>query len=300
MSHEIAKDFEDRRCLLRAFYIYITYNMKYDMRAWEETAKHRAMILSQKEHDRLDQKDIARMLWTKRGVCWHFGNLFAQLCAVQGIEVERIEGARKSDDLPEYLASTHLWNAVEIDGEMKMIDCTIKSDLPHQREDFDELFLVDPEVFIYSCYPENPEKQYLERPISYEAFKKMVWPHTMFTLLQVRDLMPRYKRLPPRRDGRAQINFKLTNQAKVDYLEVFVNDKLFKSLPVTKSAFSIALPNPIMGVVSIKAIKVNSGNKEKWDFLDLLNILILPNQVIRLLMTINNPKFHKNQVYEVR
>lgn len=111
---------------------------------------------------------------TKKGVCWHFGNLFAKLCVVQGIDVEIISGTRRAKVLPDTLALNHLWNAVEIDGEMKMIDCTISYKLPYKKEYFDHLFLVDPEVFIYSSIPLDPAKQYLEKPIGYESFKRLV------------------------------------------------------------------------------------------------------------------------------
>lgn len=145
LSNEIAKDFEDRRCLIRAFYMYITYNMQYDVQAGNENKKRKYTVKTMEDVRKVEEQEMLNLLRTKKGVCWHFGNLFAKLCAVQGIDVEIISGTRRAKVLPDTLALNHLWNAVEIDGEMKMIDCTISYKLPYKKEYFDHLFLVDPE-----------------------------------------------------------------------------------------------------------------------------------------------------------
>ena len=268
LSNEIAKDFEDRRCLIRAFYMFITYNMQYDIQAGNENKKRKYVVKTMDDIIKSDEQEMLKLLKTKKGVCWHFGNLFAKLCAIQGIDVEIISGTRRAKVLPDTLAPTHLWNAVEIDGEMKMIDCTISYSLPYKKEDFDHLFLVDPEVFIYSSIPLESDKQYIVNPISYEAFKRLVWPQPMFNLLQVKDLTPRFKRIKPRRDGIAQFNFKIENHSQIDSLEVYVNNKYIKSIPANKSAISIALPVTALSWISIQAIKIKDGFKHKWYLLD--------------------------------
>lgn len=268
LSNEIAKDFEDRRCLIRAFYMYITYNMQYDVQVGNENKKRKYVVKTMEDVRKSDEQEMLKLLRTKKGVCWHFGNLFAKLCAVQGIDVEIISGTRRAKVLPDTLALNHLWNAVEIDGEMKMIDCTISYKLPYKKEDFDHLFLVDPEVFIYSNIPIDPEKQYLEKPISYESFKRLVWPQPMFNLLQVKELTPRYKRIKPRKDGIAQFSFKIDNHSQIDSLEVYINNKYIKSIPANKEAISIALPVTPLSWISIQAVKIKNGFKHSWYLLD--------------------------------
>ena len=268
LSNEIAKDFEDRRCLIRAFYMYITYNMQYDINAGNENKKRKYIVKTIEDIRKSDEQEMLKLLRTKKGVCWHFGNLFTRLCAVQGIDVEMISGTRRAKVLPDTLALNHLWNAVEIDGEMKMIDCTISYKLPYKKADFDQFFLVDPEVFIYSSIPLDTDKQYLEKPISYESFKKLVWPQPMFNLLQVKDLIPRHKRIVPRRDGIAQFNFKIDNQIQIDSLEVYVNNRFIKSIPANKASISISLPVTSLSWISIQAVKIKNGFKQNWYLLD--------------------------------
>lgn len=268
LSNEIAKDFEDRRCLIRAFYMYITYHMQYDVQTGMENKKRKYTVKTMEDIIKSDEQEMLKLLRTKKGVCWHFGNLLTKLCEVQGIDVEIISGTRRAKVLPDTLSYSHLWNAVEIDGEMKMIDCTISYKLPYKKSDFDQLFLVDPEVFIYSSIPVDPAKQYLEKPISYESFKRLVWPQPMFNLLQVKDLTPRFKRIKPQRDGIAQFNFKIDNHSQIDSLEIYLNNKYIKSIPANKPSISIALPVTSLSWISIQAIKIKDGLKQKWYLLD--------------------------------
>jgi len=268
LSNEIAKDFEDRRCLLRAFYTYITYNMKYDDKAGNESQRRMEQYYSVGNIRKGDEQEMETFLRIKKGVCWHFGTLFAKLCAVQGIDVEMITGTRRGLNLPETLTDNHLWNAVEIDGEMKMIECTVNINLPYNKEEFDELFLVDPEVFIYSSIPMDPAKQYLEKPISYASFKRLVWPLPMFNLLRVKELTPSFKHITPRRDGSAQINFKLDNYRQIDYIEVFQNNRLIKSIPVKKATISFTLPITKKGELSIQTVRILNGYRHQRYLVD--------------------------------
>lgn len=268
LSNEIAKDFEDRRCLIRAFYMYITYNMIYDMKVGHENAKREYLIKTDEDLRKSNEQEILKLLRTKRGVCWHFGYLFAGLCAVQGIEVEVIVGTRRVEELPDELSIKHLWNAVEIDGEMKMIDCTFDHSMPYKKEDFDQFYLVDPEVFIYSNIPMEPEKQYLDTPISYEAFKRLVWPQKMFNLLHVKDLTPRFKSILPRKSGMATIRFKMDNFKQIDSLEIFVNNKFVRAVPVDRPLVSFSIPVASFNWISIQAVKFISGSKFSWYLLD--------------------------------
>lgn len=267
LSNEIAQDFEDRNCLLRAFYMYITYNMQYDLNAGVENRKRKYTVKTMDDIIKSDAQEMLKLLRTKKGVCWHFGNLFTKLCAVQGIDVEIISGARRVKELPDTLISTHLWNAVEIDGEMKMIDCTISFKLPYDKADFDQFYLVDPEVFIYSCFPSEPEKQYLKTPISYAAFKNLVWPYKMFNVLQVRELTPRFKNLLPRNKGLSNFSFKMDNYRQIDSLEVYVNSKFVRSIPADRSLVSIPLPVTSQSWINIRAVKYTDGIKQNWNLL---------------------------------
>jgi hypothetical protein len=268
LSNEIAKDFEDRRCLIRAFYMYITYNMIYDDKVGIENAKREYLIETDEDLRKSNEQEILKLLRTKRGVCWHFGYLFAGLCAVQGIDVEVIVGTRRTKKLPDELSLKHLWNAVEIDGEMKMIDCTFDHTMPYKKADFDQFFLVDPEVFIYSSIPMKPEKQYLDTPISYEAFKRLVWPSQMFNLLNVKNLTPRFKYILPRNSGNTIISFKMENFKQIDSLEIFVNNKFVRSVPADRPLVSIPVPFRSLSWISIQAVKYKNESKFNWNLLN--------------------------------
>jgi transglutaminase/protease-like cytokinesis protein 3 len=268
LSNEIAQDFEDRKCLIRAFYIYVTYYMVYDKNIADENDYRSKWYASQEEIRKAEESDILKALRTKKGVCWHFGNLFARLCAEQGIEVELITGTRRTFDLPFALTPSHLWNAVEIDGEMKMIDCTINHSESYNKVDYDQFYLIDPETFIYSAIPVDPQKQYIEKPISYEAFQKLVWPHQMFNVLQLQELYPRYKQIVSKNEKPVNFKFKLENFRQIESLEIYVNNQFLKSIKVDKTQFMIPLSLRNLKAISIQAVTNKGGLKYNWYLLD--------------------------------
>lgn len=153
----------------RALYRWLGENISYDVAA-----------LSQK-----DLPDQSAEAVFKRGtaVCGGYANLFQAMATVVGVESQVIPGRSPDPGLelatrfgPE--ESNHAWNAVKIDGEWQLLDCTwgaghLDETRHFVREPNDDWFLVDPKVFIYSHFPEDPKWQLLQSPVSREEFDHM-------------------------------------------------------------------------------------------------------------------------------
>ncbi|MFH1069849.1 MAG: hypothetical protein V1794_09565 [Candidatus Glassbacteria bacterium] len=79
--------------------------------------------------------------------------------------------------------SNHAWNAVNINGEWKMIDCTWGAGHPDERGQFvsefeDYYFLTPPAELVYTHYPEDPAWQFIDRKVTKDEFIGLafLWP----------------------------------------------------------------------------------------------------------------------------
>ncbi|GAB1606427.1 hillarin-like [Argonauta hians] len=126
--------------------------------------------------------------------------LFMRLCSYAGLQCLEIKGHSKSVGyepgmkiLPESFQNT--WNVVNIDGDWRLVQCNWgarhlvlnkdklqeKNNRDHIRYQYDEhYFLTDPDEFIQEFYPNEPEWQLLEKPISLEDFEAMPFVRSIF------------------------------------------------------------------------------------------------------------------------
>jgi len=79
--------------------------------------------------------------------------------------------------------SNHAWNAVYLNGEWKMIDCTWGAGHPDERGQFvsefeDYYFLTPPAELVYTHYPEDPAWQFIDRKVTKDEFIGLafLWP----------------------------------------------------------------------------------------------------------------------------
>ena len=115
------------------------------------------------------------VLKSRRAACWGYAALFEALAEALGLEVEIIRGHAK---VREYevgqrfgTSHDHSWNAVKIEGEWRLADCTWGAgwlnDSNRFVPDFKEhYFLTPPEQLVYTHFPSDPKWQLLPRPLS--------------------------------------------------------------------------------------------------------------------------------------
>lgn len=83
----------------------------------------------------------------------------------------------------DFEGKNHAWNAVNLDGKWYFLDCTWGAGLPNAKGEFvydfeDYYFLTSPEELVYTHFPESPESQHIEKPVSKQEFIELpyLWP----------------------------------------------------------------------------------------------------------------------------
>ena len=152
----------------RVIFCWIAHNIAYDVKnpPVERTA-------SSKADDLLRKRSAA---------CFEYAELFSELGRAAGLEVTEIRGYAKGfgydvgdtfDGPP-----NHAWNAVKIDGQWRLLDCTwggghINEQNQYVRRYDDHYFAALPSEFVYDHFPLEPSWQLLEKPISKAEYEQL-------------------------------------------------------------------------------------------------------------------------------
>lgn len=119
---------------------------------------------------------------TQKAICVGFSTLYKSIGERMDLEVLEIPGFSKGHDYVEnspIYKSNHIWNAVKINGEWKLLDPTWGQGYLTRREgrtinikQFSEFwFATEPYQFIFTHLPENPAYQFMDESISTEVFQ---------------------------------------------------------------------------------------------------------------------------------
>ena len=114
------------------------------------------------------EKTSEEILHSHEGVSEHYSQIFRDMCAVVGIRSKMIQGFIKGYDYrPGHHFKpgedfAHHWNAVFILGSWHLIDCTLATGYTDHSGQFqkkldEHFFLSDPEAFIWTHFPYNPD-----------------------------------------------------------------------------------------------------------------------------------------------
>ncbi|MCM0081634.1 hypothetical protein L4X63_08550 [Geomonas sp. Red32] len=95
------------------------------------------------------------VLAAKRGVCEGMANLYAALTGKMGLQSAVVIGRASG-----FRQEGHAWNAVMVDGKWGLVDVTRHS------------FLNPPEDFLNHHFPNDPQWQLLEKPLTYQEWLK--------------------------------------------------------------------------------------------------------------------------------
>lgn len=123
--------------------------------------------------------DLRRVLHTKRGSPQEVAHLVKEMCAAVGLYTEAIQGYLKCPgelfELDSLARPNHWWNAVLVDGEWRIMDCSLASPMNPRRNQFvtnaspaaeSWYFLARPTEICYTHVPLYPEEQHICPPIS--------------------------------------------------------------------------------------------------------------------------------------
>lgn len=175
LSSYLTKPFTTDEEKARAIFRWIADNISYDVEDFFS--------------GRTPKSGSGDVLKSRSSVCAGYSSLFEALGKRAGLEVATINGYAKGFG---YRAgdnvtgeSNHAWNAVKINGEWKLIDCTWgagRVDEGHQyRKEFEPYyFFTRPEEFIYRHLPTDKRWQLLPTPVSLEAFQDLPFVYPVF------------------------------------------------------------------------------------------------------------------------
>ncbi|CAD6447113.1 e8d90b43-028d-40f6-92a9-a0bcc51462b6 [Sclerotinia trifoliorum] len=129
-----------------------------------------------------DTSDSRRVIQTKHGSSEEVAFLVMDMCKAVGIHAEVIRGYLKSPgevpDMGPMPRPNHFWNAVVIDGEWRMMDCSLASPSHPRRSQYTSAsslyaepwwFLARPIEMCWTHIPEQHVDQHLCPPVAHEV-----------------------------------------------------------------------------------------------------------------------------------
>ncbi|KAF2864562.1 hypothetical protein K470DRAFT_254192 [Piedraia hortae CBS 480.64] len=126
--------------------------------------------------------DTRRVIATRRGCSQEITLLVQELCGAVGMYAEQVHGYLKAPgevlDLDAVARPNHWWNAVIVDGEWRIMDCSLASPTNPRRSWYssassqvaeDWYFLARPTDICYTHIPLLPEQQHMVPPVPHEV-----------------------------------------------------------------------------------------------------------------------------------
>ncbi len=134
------------------------------------------------EEDFEGHVDSRRVIQTKRGCAEEVAVLVMEMCAAMGLHAEVIRGFLKAPgdvlEMDMTLRPNHWWNTVLVDGEWRIMDCSLASPTNPRRGQYSSTgsqaaeswwFLARPTEICYTHIPLRPEQQHMCPPIAHEV-----------------------------------------------------------------------------------------------------------------------------------
>ena len=164
IAHHLSRNLTTDTEKLRAFYIWIAHNIKYDY----------ASVGISKQYTNTNDL-VVEVLARRTGLCQHYSELFKACCDAVGIKAWVISGYTR-DSLGHIATLSHAWNAVKIDGQYAMLDITWSAGYAQNGKYYnrfrDLYFLVPPQKFVLTHLPFDPIWQFSSLPITHLEAQK--------------------------------------------------------------------------------------------------------------------------------
>ncbi|KAG9338553.1 hypothetical protein JZ751_025611 [Albula glossodonta] len=246
ITHTAKSDLER----LRAIWVWLCDNIEYDVSGY----------LGQSEKLCSPEEVIE----AGRGVCCGYSSLCLEMCRTLGIECQEVSGHSKGIGYRQGQSyhdtkSNHMWNAVRLGGHWYLMDaCWGSGRVDMDNKAFikrydDFYFLTDPEDFIDSHCPDDPQWQLLDAPISLEEFEKRVFKTSEFYRLGLKLVHPTHY-LMVTENGEATVSIGFSKRTEFTYqisqLNVVDSKEIgssFGLLTVTSVGMKLRLLPPSQG-----------------------------------------------------
>ena len=162
ISAYLTKDLKNDIEKVRAFYIWISHNINYDLESKGTTKRFKSNA------DVIDD-----VLKNRKGICQQYSELFHVFCQKSGIKSFVIGGYARNGQT-QISGVAHSWNAVQIGPNYYLMDVTWASGFTingvYVNQFRDEYFLIEPPLFVKTHLPFDPVWQFSDNPITIFEF----------------------------------------------------------------------------------------------------------------------------------
>ena len=203
LAHELTEEYQDEVSKTRAIFTWLAHHISYDNSRRENfkktgkrtktkfVAKSEAGLEQQKQ--KMIQDNINQTLANKKGVCQDYAWVFQAMLEEIGIECAFVSGFGRFS--PNNIGKihkkgNHAWNAVKINSKWELMDVTWSTGMGAIQNFGDGFFMVPPEIFLLSHYPDEDRWQLMEQPIDKETFSKQPFMHAGFMSSNIRSITP--------------------------------------------------------------------------------------------------------------
>lgn len=170
----LTRDLHTEQEKVRAIYRWIADRIDYDVESFLA--------------GKLSKMSASEVLAKRQSVCDGFATLFAELAREAGLDVKTIPGYAKGyvgQGAHHFEQPNHMWNAMKLDGEWRMIDSTWGAGYVEQgrykKALSEAFFLVPPEQFVFSHFPQEAAWQLQRTPrLSQKEFEALPEVKTTF------------------------------------------------------------------------------------------------------------------------
>ena len=190
----LVSPFENPTDMVRSIYTWIGRNIEYDHSG-----------VNGEDYSYNYQVDL--VFEKKKAVCTGFANLFAHMVGLANIPIATIPGYTKNSVTSEasLMYPDHVWNAVLIRGEWRLVDATWDAGLWRssggaENPEIDRYFMPPPLIFLQDHLPAMEMWQLVSKPYTIEHFAANNIPLTDSTLqigsYAFKDTIDRFLNLP--------------------------------------------------------------------------------------------------------
>ncbi len=268
LAVKINQDFITEEDKARAIFVWIALNVRYDLAAFNAQRSNRAVAYSFKSEEEKILKELQfrkelaeKTLHSKKGVCQGYATLFLELCNLTGIKCITIPGTSKTNmthigKLP--TMSDHMWNAIKIDGNWKLVDPTwAAGSVDGKTGKFitrfnDGYFCTDPELFYLNHFPDDERLLMIQK--TKEDFAALPLYYGGYLQAEYEIISPENGIFSNTKSN--VIPFKIVDMAPTDKVAyVFSSNGKFVEIPVRRNGnlteFEIIMDNKSRGYLTL-------------------------------------------------
>lgn len=145
----------------RAIFLWITTHISYDYELKLNKPLQKKIYTSK-------ENVLKNVLQRKKALCGGLAFLFQELCKYAEVEAQSIHGFTKTTT--NFQKPNHTWNAVKLSGKWQLLDITWALSVGNTNQPNTQWYLTNPNTFIKSHFPQNPDWALLANPPSFSSF----------------------------------------------------------------------------------------------------------------------------------